>query len=233
MEWNKKKKSAVAVYGIAAVVFILIFLVIPFSKPAASWIMFAFSIISFAAGLGISWYAFGKSETLVSKFYGYPVFRIGFIYTAVQLILSIVVFIIGAFVNLPYWIGLVLSVLLLGMAAIGVIAADNARDYIEEIDVKTAAATKTVSKFNNDIADILDLCKDETVKAPLQKLVTKFRYSDPVSIPETKEKEEEIEAELAVLKELVAAGSAGNAIAGIEKVSNFLASRNRLKERSC
>lgn len=230
MNWNKRAKSAVAVYGIAAFVFILIFLATPFSKPAASWMMFAFSILSFAAGLGISLYAFGKAETLVSKFYGYPVFRIGFLYTAAQLLLSILVFIIGAFVDVPYWIGLILSVLLLGMAAIGVIAADNARDYIEEVDVKTAAATKTITKFNIDIADLLDLCKDEAVKAPLQKLVTKFKYSDPVSSDATKEKEEEIQAEIKKLRSSINSESAEKVIAEIETISNLLSSRNRICE---
>ena len=47
MEWNKRKKSAAVIYGIAALVFVILVLVIPFSKPAASWVMFAFSIISF------------------------------------------------------------------------------------------------------------------------------------------------------------------------------------------
>lgn len=228
MEWNKRKKSAAVIYGIAALVFVVLVLVIPFSKPAASWVMFAFSIISFILGLVISLYAFSKSETLVSKFYGYPVFRIGFLYTTLQVILSIVIFAIGAFVNVPYWVGITISVLLLGMAAMGVIAVDNARDYVEDIDVKTVSSIKAVTKFNNDIADILDLCKSDIVREPLQKLVTKFKYSDPVSSPTTEEKECRIEDELERLRYLVSSNDEQRAIAQIEIVSNLLNSRNRI-----
>ena len=82
MKMNKPKKSAVAIYGIIAILFILLTVLIPFPKPASSWIMFAFSIISLAVGAGISLYAFGKPKDLMSKFYGYPIFRIGYLYTA-------------------------------------------------------------------------------------------------------------------------------------------------------
>lgn len=230
MEWNKRKKSAAVIYGIAALSFVILVLVIPFSKPAASWVMFAFSIISFVIGLGISLYAFGKSKMLMSKFYGYPVFRIGFLYTATQVILSIIVFTIGAFVNISYWVGIVISVLLLGMASIGVIAVDNARDYMEEIDVKTVSSIKTITKFNNDIADVLDLCKSDAIKEPLLKLVTKFKYSDPVSSTATEEKERIIEIELEKLQGLISSNEESESIAQIERISNLLNSRNRICE---
>ena len=136
MIWNKRKKSAVAIYIVAAVVYTLLVMVIPFPKPAGSWVMFVFSLISLALGAFVSLYAFSKEETLISKFYGYPVFRIGALYTIIQIALSVVIFIIGAFVNLPFWVGFLISALLLGLASIGVIVTDNSRDYIEEIGVK-------------------------------------------------------------------------------------------------
>lgn len=231
MEWNKRKKSAAVIYGIAALVFVILVLVIPFSKPAASWVMFAFSIVSFALGLGISLYAFGKSETLVSKFYGYPVFRIGFLYTALQVFLSIVFFAIGAFVDVPYWVGIVVSVILLGMAAMGVIAVDNARDYVEDIDAKTVSSIKTVTKFNNDIADIMDLCKSDIVREPLARLVTKFKYSDPVSSPATEEKEKQIKDAVEKLKTEISTESSEELISQIEKIDRLISSRNRICER--
>ena len=59
------------------------------------------------------------------------------------------IYIIGAFVNIPYWVGLVLSVLVAGLASIGVITVDNARDYVEETEEKIVFATKTIKKFND------------------------------------------------------------------------------------
>lgn len=232
MKWNKREKSIAVIYAIAAFVFILLTVLIPFSKPGASWVMFAFSLVSFGGGLGISLYAFAKSETLVSMFYGYPVFRIGFLYPAIQVALTFIIYIIGAFVNAPYWIGLLLSLLLLGAATIGVIAVDNARDYVEEIDTRTFVATKTLTKFKIDIADILDMCKNENVKQPLQKLVTKFRYSDPVSSPATEDKEHEIENELDKLRTLMSNDDEQAILDQITLINNLLSSRNRICEAS-
>lgn len=232
MIWNKKKTSTVVIYTIVAAVFILLSLILPFNKPAASWVMFAFSIASIVAGAFISIYAFGKKEELVSKYYGYPLFRIGFLYTTVQVAATILVYIVGAFTDVPYWIGVLLSVLLLGTAAIGCIVVDNVRDFIEEVEIQEYDSIKTVTLFQNDISDILNLCKSEEVREPLSKLVTKFKYSDPVSSEATKSKEDEIHAELDCLRERIALDDTGKIMAQIEIVANLLNSRNRICETS-
>mgnify|MGYP004517169987 FL=1 len=228
MKMNKPKKSAVAIYGIIAVLFIFLTVLIPFPKPASSWIMFAFSIISLAVGAGISIYAFGKPKDLMSKFYGYPIFRIGYLYTAAQLITTVILYAVGAFFNVPYWIGLLLSLIYTGAASIGFIVTDNSRDFIENIDANTVNATKTITSFQIDISDILDACKDEKAREPLQNLATKFKYSDPVSIEETKEIESEITKELKALKTSVSGKNTEATLVQIEKVVNLLNSRNSI-----
>jgi len=230
MKHNKEAKSFVLIYAIVAVIFTLLTLIIPFEKPAASWVMFAFSLFSVAGGCAISLYAFGKSNELKSKFYGYPVFRIGFIYTAVQLALSILMYFVGAFVNLPYWVGVLISVLPAGMAAIGVIAADSATQYVQEIENKTVIATGTIRKFNVDIAGVLDICKNEDARAPLKKLVERFKYSDPVSSEATEEQEQEIKIEIENLKKIINTESTEVVIDKIQNISNLLSSRNRICE---
>ena len=144
--------------------------------------------------------------------------------------MTVILYIIGAFVDVPYWVGLIISVLVAGFAGIGCIVTDNARDVIEEIDVKTSVSTKTITKFSNDIADILDTCKNDAVKEPLQKLVTKFKFSDPVSSPATEEKERIIETELEKLRGLISSDDEKQIMDQIEVVSNALSSRNRICE---
>ena len=168
----------------------------------------------------------------MSKFYGFPVFRIGILYVVIQLILTIIIYIIGAFVNVPFWVGFLISILLGSAAAIGCITTDNARDIIEEIDNRTYETTKTVSVFQTDIADVLDLCKSETVKPVLAKLVTKFKYSDPVSSAETEEKEAMIKDAIEDLKNSMSVSSDEELIHKIENIDNLLSSRNRICERS-
>ena len=115
VELNKKSKSVIAVFSIVAFVYALCFIIIPFSKNAASWIEFAFTLISIIAGFGVFAYAFGKGETLVSKIYGFPIFRIGYLYIAIQFVLGVLICLVAAFVNVPYWVALVLSVILVKM----------------------------------------------------------------------------------------------------------------------
>ena len=227
---NKRIKSILLVYAIAMLVYIVLVTVMPFSKPAASWVVFAFTILSFALGAAISIYAFDKGDTLVSKFYAYPVFRIGFLYTIVHIVTSVLIFTVGAFVNLPYWVGLSVSIMLLGIALIGVIVTDNARDYVEEIDTKTIISTGTLMRFNIDVADILDGCNIPEVYEPLKKLNEKFKYSDRVSSSATEEKEEEIKQEIEKLKNIINNESTENIIDEIKLISNLLSSRNRICE---
>lgn len=227
---NKRIKSILLMHAIAMIVYIVLVTIMPFSKPAGSWVVFAFTILSFALGAAISIYAFDKGDTLVSKFYGYPVFRIGFLYTIIQIIASVLIFTVGAFVNLPYWVGLSVSILLLGIALVGVIVTDNARDYVEEIDTKTIITTGTFTRFNIDVADILDACNNPEVYEPLKKLNEKFKYSDRVSSPATEEKEEEIKQEIEKLKNIINNESTENIIDEIKLISNLLSSRNRICE---
>lgn len=232
MRLNKRQKSGIAIFGIIAAVLVLTTLIIPFKKPGASWTMFAFSLISIASGAYICLLAFKNTKDLMSKFYGFPVFRIGVLYVVIQLALTVVIYIIGAFVDVPFWVGFLLSVLMGGAAAIGCITTDNARDIIEEIDNKTYEETKTVMFFQTDIADVLDLCKSEKARPVLAKLVNKFKYSDPVSSPETEESEVVIKNAIDDLRNSIRTLGDDDLLQKIENIDNLLSSRNRICEKS-
>ena len=230
MKSIKKVISTIFIYAIIAAILTISTLAIPFQKPAASWVVFAFSLGSLIVGCCITLFAFCKSNTLKSKFYGFPIFRIGVFYTIVQLVITLLIYIVGAFVNLPYWIGLSISILLLGVALLGVIITDNARDCVNEADVKSEISTKALARFNIDIADILDTCSNSELYEPLKKLNEKFKYSDQVSSPDTEEKEEEIKREIEKLKNIINNESTENVIDEIKLISNLLSSRNRICE---
>ncbi len=232
MNMGKKSKSVIAIYAILLVVYVLAFLIIPFNKIAASWISFAFTIIAIASSLVVFNFAFNAKEALVSKIYGYPIFRVGAVYALAQLALGIVICIIAAFVTVPYWVAFLLSVILLGAAAIGVIITDNTRDLVERIDEATVEDTENLTHFQINIAGIVDCCEDAVVKVELKKLDEAFRFSDPVSNSRTKEAEEKLGVLLDELKVLVESNNADEAIAHIKKITNALAERNRICKAS-
>lgn len=228
MQLNKKSKSVIAVYAIVLFVYVLAFLVIPFNKNAASWISFVFTIIAIAGSLFVCGYAFNAKQTLVSKIYGYPIFRVGAVYAIAQLSIGIVICAINAVIAVPYWVALLVSVILLGAAAIGVIITDNTRDLVEEVDESVKVDTKNVTNFQINIAGIVDVCESQDVKTELETLNELFKFSDPVTNEETKESEEAIKAMLSELKTLVVDGSDDDIKALIKKITNALNERNRI-----
>ena len=225
---DKKAKSTIAVYAIILTVYILAFLIVPFNKCAASWISFIFTIIAIASSLFICAIAFMAKETLVSKIYGFPIFRVGAIYAVVQLVVGVIICAIGAFVVVPYWVALLLSILFLGAAAIGVIITDNTRDLIEESDDSVKVETKNVTYFQINIAGIVDVCENQDIKTELETLNELFKFSDPVTNEETKESEEALKTMLAELKALVVDGSTDDIKVLIKKITNALNERNRI-----
>lgn len=232
LKLDKKAKSTIAVYTIILIVYVLAFLIVPFNKIAASWISFFFTVVAIVGSLFVCGYAFKTKETLVSKIYGFPIFRVGVFYALVQLGVGIVICAVSAFVAVPYWIAFLLSVILLGAAAIGIIIADNTRDLIEEIDDSVKEETENITFFQINIASIVDECENDEVKAELLKLNELFQLSDPVTNDNTKEIEATITTMLSELKTIIVDGSENDIKARIKKITNVLNERNRICKAS-
>ena len=228
IELNKKSKSAIAVFAIAAFVYAFCFIIIPFPKNAASWISFVFTLVSFVLSLGVTLYVFGKDDEMTSKFYGFPIFKIAYMYPLVQFAVGVIICLIAAFVAVPYWVALILSLIILGVSAIGVIATDNARDIVEENEAEIERVTKATKLFNLNVSSVLDLCTEPSVKKELEKLAESFRFSDPVSSDATEEIENTIMEKLENLKISISSSDSDENIAKITELKNLLAERNRI-----
>ena len=225
---EKKSRSVALIYAIVLFLFIMAFLIIPFRKNASSWISFVFTIIGFVFSLIVCGVAFKAKKTLVSRIYGYPIFRIGVIYALAQFLTGVAICTISAFVNVPFWISILVSVVLLGMASIVVIITDNTRDIIEKVDETTKSKTKKMVFFQIDIAGIIDDCGNPEAKAELVKLNELFKYSDPVSNEETMAKENTINSLLTDLKIAVEKDDTDSVMDLTKQITNALRERNRI-----
>lgn len=224
---NKAQKSLILVCVILLVVLSVLFFAIPFPKNASAWVAYVFSVIAVVFGWFVANIAFIGTETLQSKVYGFPVFRIGYIYVIAQVIFTVIVCIINIAYPVPVWVSIVVVVILLAMALIGVIAADNARDVVENIDEQVEVKTKNVTYFKLDMSSIVDICDDSELKKKLYSLSEKIKYSDPVSCDETVEIENKISYEIENLKNIVLENNKEVAIKKINYITNLLADRNR------
>lgn len=223
---NKKGKSLIVVYAIIFAVWSVIFWVIPFPKTAASVIAYIFSVLALIFGFGVTGYAFSKGEDLRSKVYGFPILRLGIIYTAAQIIFTLIIAVIGFFASVPAWIVWVVSIVFAGLAGIGVIAADNTRDIITEQETVTEMQTKAIKYFRLDMSGIADRCKDAELKRKVEKFADELKYSDPVSSDELEDIEKKISDGIDRLSDLVNE-DAETADKQLGELERLLSDRNR------
>lgn len=225
---KKNLLSGIAIYVIILLVYILLVVMIPFAKSAASWIQFGFSVFAIIGSLAASLYAFGHKEELSDKFYGYPIFKAGTVYAIGQIVISIVFYIIGAFIEIPCWIALIAGVIILSVAFIFVIIFGSARRTIECVDNEAVKQTRRIKSFRLDISEIIDMCDDTEIKKAVKRLAEDIRYSDPVSCSETEEIETKISEGLSTLKKMIQGEPVEKISEKVKEIDRLVLSRRRI-----
>ena len=162
---------------------------------------------------------------LRSKFYGFPILRISFIYLAAQLVLSLLFMALAKLV--PVWVPTVLYLVLLCAALIGFVGADSVRDEVERQDDSTKQQVSVMRDFQSQLANLAINC-DERCKAELDKLADEFRYSDPVSSDAITDAEDELRCCIDELQRAVAENQSEDISRLCRTTSLVLAERNRL-----
>lgn len=226
MKLNEKEKKGVLVLVLLFVVYTLIVLAVPFAKGGMFWLTYLFTAAAFGVQAYVFKLSFEKEAGAKSKFYGFPIARVGVLYLAVQLVLGLVFMALAAVA--PVWLALVLYLALLVAAAVGVIATDSIRDEVERQDTQLKKDVATMRALQSKAAALPARCEDTTAKATLEKLAEEFRYSDPVSAPALADLETDMAAIMEELSAAVTDGDNAAVLALCKKISATLAERNRL-----
>lgn len=226
MKLNEKEKKGVLVLALLFVVYTLIVLAVPFAKGGMFWLTYLFTAAAFGVQAYVFKLSFEKEAGAKSKFYGFPIARVGVLYLAVQIMLGLVFMALAAVA--PVWLALVLYLALLAAAAVGVIATDSIRDEVERQDTQLKKDVATMRALQSKAAALPARCEDTTAKAALEKLAEEFRYSDPVSAPALADLETDMAAIMEELSAAVTDGDNAAVLALCKKISATLAERNRL-----
>lgn len=226
MKLNEKEKKGVLVLALLFVVYTLIVLAVPFAKGGMFWLTYLFTAAAFGVQAYVFKLSFEKEAGAKSKFYGFPIARVGVLYLAVQLVLGLVFMALAAVA--PVWLAFVLYLALLAAAAVGVIATDAIRDEVERQDTQLKKDVATMRALQSKAAALPARCEDTTAKAALEKLAEEFRYSDPVSAPALTDLETDMAATMEELSAAVTDGDNAAVLALCKKISATLAERNRL-----
>ena len=143
----------------------------------AFWISYAFITLMFIAQLVCS-IVFFKQDNNDKKFLNIPIISLS--YTA--LIVSIIVGAVAMVVPfIPYWVGIILDVLIVAFYAIAIISSKAAADTIENIDKKVKTQTFFIKSLTVDAESLLNQSKSDETKAIAKKVYEAIRYSDPMS----------------------------------------------------
>lgn len=223
---KKITKNYLLIIAIILVVYSVLVFVIPFTKMnmATFVISYIASVIALLSQVYIAYIAFKGEDNLTSKVYGFPIIKLGYIYLGVQFALSILFYILGAFIDVPVWICIVLYVLVLGLAAVGLITTSTYKETIEEIEVTKEDNKVFIKELKRDTLVYSSKIKDQTTKDLFDKFLDIVRYSDPVSNENLKEVEEEINSKYEEIKVLV---SHDNYLVANKEIENLIDLINR------
>ena len=215
------KKNNVISYlalGIVFALFNVIAFVIPTEKTVTFWTAYVFTVVAFALQLLVWKIAFGKKETLKSKFLGIPVIHVGIVYLIIQLIAFAVFMFIP---TLPVWLAVIVCTIILALSALCVIAGQAGANEISRVEEKIKVKRAFIQFLQVDIEMLAESETDAETKAALKKLAERVRFSDPMSHEMLGELESRISVKVEEMK------SATDKKALVDEVEALLIERNK------
>lgn len=213
--------------AVLAVYHVLIFAV-PFPKNPVFFLSWAFTLVAIGAQVYVVRTAFCRGEGVKSKFYGWPIARIGALYLAAQLALGLAFMALGFALAVPLWLPLVLYAALLGAAAVGLVAADAMREEIARQDVRLEKDVACMRALQSKAASMTQLAPSGAVRQAVEQFAEALRFSDPVSGETLRDIEADLTACVDELHRALADGDPENALALVRKATALLTERNRL-----
>lgn len=223
---TKNASRGLIVLAIVLAVFSLIAFAIPFAHTAVFWIAYGFGVFAILFQLYIFKTSFAGNGDAKSRFYGFPIARLGIYYLVAQLILSVAEMALASLI--PAWPVIIINALVLAFALIGCITAETMRDEIVQQDHKLKKNVSTMRELQSLAASMVGQCSDEEMKNAVKKIADELRFSDPVSSDATAELEAEMRSQLADIQQAVVDGDVEGAKALCGKMLGNLAERNRI-----
>lgn len=219
------KKDTIRTLVVAVVVFViynLIAFMIPFAHTVAFWISYGFTLVAFAVVAASIYIAFIKNPDAKSKFYGFPIARVGIIFGVAQLVVSLLMMALAAII--PWWVAVLVYSVGLGVAVLGLIGMEAVVDEIKTQDVKLKKDVSLMRSLQSKISQIAS----QTDNAGIKALAEEFRYSDPVSNDAIADAEADLAAAVDQLQAAFVDGD-NEAMAQLcRRTAALLAERNRL-----
>lgn len=219
---KKNTLRAIVAAAIVLIVYNLAVFIVPFAKTAVFWISWGFTLLAFCVVAAAIYIAFVKHPDAKSRFYGFPIARIGVIYGIAQLIVSIVFMALAIWI--PWWVPVVVFAVGFAAAALGLISAEAVVEEIQQQDQKLKKDVSLMRSLQSKLGQMAAQCEEPAI----QKLAEEFRYSDPVSSEAIAEAEADLVAVVDELQKAVVDEDAQAIRQLCRRCGALLAERNRL-----
>lgn len=215
-------KNNVKSYIILFLLFLFINVIsfsVPIEKNNTFWVSYVFTVISFAAQAFVLHISVGKRKTLKSKFLGFPILYVGFVYLLIQ---TLTLFAFLFIPNLPLWSAIAVSFTILIIFAFLMIAGDIAQDEIERIDKNVREKRLFIKNLQIEITLLIEEEQDQEIKKNLEELAEKVRFSDPMSDERLMDIEKQIADKVGILR------NEKNKSIVIQEINLLLTKRNKV-----
>ena len=208
--------------GVLLVLYMLLAFLIPFVKTAVFWISFVFTLVAFAVTGWSLYTAFLKKEDVTSRFYGFPIARIGVIYGGGQLAASLLLMALGKWT--PAWLAVLVYAAMLGAAVIGLVSADAVVETIHTQDQKLKKDVTFIGSLQSKANQMAAQCS----LPEMRQFCENVRYSDPVSSEALAEIERDLSAAVDDLQSAVVDGDTEMIAQLVRKADGLLGERSRV-----
>lgn len=219
-------------YSVIWAVLLVLFNVISFvsagwtgiSKYTPSfWIGYIFITIAFIGQIICAYFAL-KDNDIKKTFYNISLISTSYTGLVLSFIFGGLCMIISP---LPYWIGIILCTIVLGLNVIAVVKAYATIDIVDSVDKKVKESTFFINSLTVDAESLMSRAKSEAVKAECKKVYEAVRYSDPMSSSALASIESEITIKFAKLSGAVVSDNFDIAAEYANELIILIGERNR------
>lgn len=219
---KKDTLRAAIVTAVVLIAYNFAVFMIPCLKTPTFWISWGFTLLAFViAGVAI-YISMIKKTDAKSRFYGFPIAKIGFIYLVAQIAVGGICMALGNII--PWWAATVLDAIGMGLAVIGLVSAEA---VVSEIHIQDSKLKNNVSLMRS-LQSKVNQMATQSDDAAIKMLAEEFRYSDPVSNHALGEIEHDLTAVVDELQSAIVDGDSNAVKQLCSKASAVLAERNRL-----
>ena len=223
---KKDVLRAIIVEMLILALYCLAVFIIPMTKTPVFWMSFGFTLIAILICAITVYCAFLKNTDAKSRFYGFPIARIGVIYALLQIAVSIIFMLLGSYI--PWWIALLVYAFGFVVAMIGLTSVDVVVEQIQLQDVKLKKDLSFMRKLQTQVGTMISRCEDEEVAKVVKSFAEELRYSDPVSNAALEEIETKLLQAVLELDQTLMAGNTEECKKICKAALVILKERNRL-----